>query len=124
MIPNEDSRASVEVFGAHKNLETDASEEGHCVFKGTCSSPLGTAVVREDAQNQGCEDAIDGTEKEGSIRGEETGVEGGTRGREHDRDGEQSDCDGGVGRNEVEDDRERRIHFLEARCGWAFEIPR
>ena len=60
MIPNQHARTRGEVFFPGDDVEVDARREGHGVLEGARGRPLGNAVIVEEAEREGGEDAVGG----------------------------------------------------------------
>ena len=82
MVPDKDSRPCVEMLFACQDLELDAHCQSHGILEGPSRGPLRDAVMADDTKHYGGDDAVDGAEGEGSVGGEQTGVEGGRLGTE------------------------------------------
>ena len=84
------------------------------MVEGAGGGPLGDAVVAEEAESEGGEDAVGGAEEEGEVGGEEAGVEGGSGVAEV---GEEDEKEGGA---EVEErEAEEKEDGVEHRGGFS-----
>lgn len=96
VVPNQHARSRVEVLLARDDVEADARGQGHGVAESARDGPLADAVLADEAQSEGGEDAVGGAEDEAAVGGEEAGVEGGGG------DGEVGEGEEGAGEAEVE----------------------
>ena len=74
----------------------DARGPRHGVVEGAGDGPLADAVLADETEGEGGEDAVGGAEDEAAVGGEEAGVEGGGG------DGEVGEGEEGAGEAEVE----------------------
>ena len=79
MVPNKDRRPRGQVLVPANNLEADARAEAHGPFESLPRGPLGDAVVADEAEGDGGEDAVEGAGAEEAVRDEEAEEEGGGR---------------------------------------------
>ena len=104
------------MFPAGNNVKVDARRPGHGVVEGAGDGPLADAVLADEAEDEGGEDAVGGAEDEAAVGGEEAGVEGGGG------DGEVGEGEEGAGEAEVEGeeaeaDEEDGVHGFLGGCG-------
>ena len=91
VVTDQHAGARAEVLAALDDVAGDAGCEGHGVVEGAGGGPLRDAVVAEEAEGEGGEDAVEGAEDEGAVGGEEAGVEGGDADAEG-GEGEEGGC--------------------------------
>lgn len=96
MVPDQHARSSVQIFLAGDDFEMDARGPRHGVVEGAGDGPLADAVLADETEGEGGEDAVGGAEDEAAVGGEEAGVEGGGG------DGEVGEGEEGAGEAEVE----------------------
>ena len=77
MVADEDGGARLEVLLAADDLEADACSEAHGPLEGPSGGPLRDAVVADEAEGDGGEDAVEGADDEEAVGGEEAEEEGG-----------------------------------------------
>ena len=109
VIPDDHAGSRVEVILSRDNVKMDACRPGHGVLKGSRDGPLADAVLADEAQSEGGDDAVGGTEDEAAVRGEEAGVEGG-RGDGEVREGEESACEAEIEGEEAKEEQENCVH--------------
>ena len=110
VVPDQHARSRVEVLPARDDFEMDPRRPGHGVVEGAGDRPLADAVLADETEGEGGEDAVCGAEDEAAVGGEEAGVEGcgGV-------DGEVGEGEEGAGEAEVEgeeaeEDEEECVH--------------
>ena len=110
MVPHKDGRPGVQMLFAGQDLELDAYRQGHGIFEGPSCGPLRDAVVADETKDYGGDDTVDGADGEGSVGGEETGVEGGCLGTEI------GHAEEGRGEAEVEGEEAKEERNDEVHC--------
>ena len=111
VVPDEHARSRAQVFRARDDFEADARGPGHGVVEGARDGPLADAVLADEAEGEGGEDAVGGAEEEAAVGGEEAGVEGGGG------DGEVGEGEEGAGEAEVEGEEAEEDH-KDCMHGW------
>ena len=72
--------------------------------------PLADAMLADEAEGKGGEDAVGGADDEAAIGGEEAGVEGSGREEGEVGEGEEGGCEAEVEGQEAEEDEEDCVH--------------
>ena len=111
VVPDEHARSRAQVFPARDDFKADARGPGHGVVEGAGDGPLADAVLADEAEGEGGEDAVGGAEEEAAVGGEEAGVEGGGG------DGEVGEGEEGAGEAEVEGEEAEEDHE-DCMHGW------
>ncbi len=101
VVPDQHARSRAQVLLARDDFEPDARRQGHGVVEGARDGPLADAVLADEAEGEGGEDAVGGAEDEGAVGGEEAGVEGGGGDGEV-GEGEEGACEAEVEGEEAE----------------------
>ena len=109
VISDEHAGSRVEELLPRDDFEIYACRPGHGVLEGSRDGPLADAVLADEAQGEGGEDAVCGAEDEAAVRGKEAGVEGGGGDGEV-GEGEESACEAEVEGEEAEDGQENCVH--------------
>lgn len=87
----------------------DARRPAHGVVEGSGDGPLADAVLANEAEGEGGEDAVGGAEDEAAVGGEEAGIEGGSWDGEV-GEGEEGAREAEVEGKEADEDHEDRVH--------------
>lgn len=109
MISNEDGGSGlVKIAVGVDDFEGNAGDSGHDVLEASSGGPLSDLSVAEEAQDDGCEDAIESSQKKRDIGGQTSGREACFR--RHWGQGVEREGKGSVASQEVTQIGEKR-HF-------------
>ena len=96
MVPDQHARPRVQIFLALDDFEMYARRPGHGVVERSGDGPLADAMLADEAEGKGGEDAVGGANDEAAIGGEEAGVEGSGRKEGEVGEGEEGGCEAEV----------------------------
>ena len=112
MVSDDNAGSGVEVLAAGDDVEFDAGGEAHAELEGARGQVLGEAVLADEAEDDGDDDAVGGAKDEGEVGSEEAGDERGVREEDGGAGkGEEGEGEAEVGDAEVEEDVVDIIHF-------------
>lgn len=116
VVPYQHTRSRGQIFLAGDDFEVYARGPGHGVVESSGDGPLADAVLAEETEGQGGEDAVGGAEEQAAVGGEEAGVEGGGGDGEV-GEGEEGGCEAEVESEDAEEGHEDCVHGCGVRVG-------
>ena len=109
VVPNQHARPRSQILLPRDDFEVDARRPAHGVVEGSGDGPLADAVLADETEGEGGEDAVGGTEDEAAVGGKEAGIEGGSWDGEV-GEGEEGAREAEVEGKEADEDHEDRVH--------------
>lgn len=109
MVSDQHARSFIQILLPGDDFETYARSPCHSVVERSRDGPLADAMLANETEGEGGDDAVGGTKEQAAVGGEEAGVEGG-RGDREVGEGEEGACEAEVEGEEAEEGHEECVH--------------
>ena len=111
VVPDQHARSRAQILLPRDDLKVYARRPRHGVVECSRDGPLADAVLADETEGEGGDDAVGGAEDKAAVGGEEASVEGGGWDGEV-GEGEEGACEAEIEGEDADEDHEDGVHGL------------